>query len=71
MNVLSVNEEQSEKVKYFKFLNQFLLTPIKILLMNTLNQLKLNFKNIPCKSSNNGTKVDVLPYKMHLTKLAI
>jgi len=70
VKVLSVNEEQSEKIRYFKFLNQFFIdTNIKNFVDEYFKSTETEISKIfLAESSNNGTKVDVLPYKMHFDK---
>lgn len=70
VKVLSINQNASKEVRYFKFLNDIFLNQN---LKNFINEyFETNETEISkiflAESSNNGEKVDVLPYKMHFDK---
>ena len=70
VKVLSINEELSEKVRYFKFLNEIFNNKILTEFVREYFESKDTeiSKIFLAESSNNGKKVDVLPYKMHFDK---
>ena len=70
VKVLSVNEEVSKKVRYFKYLNEIFTNSNISEFVNEYfksNDTEVS-KIFLAESSNNGEKVDVLPYKMHFDK---
>ena len=70
VKILSVNEEQSKKVRYFKYLNEiFINTNISEFVNEYFESSDTEISKIfLAESSNNGEKIDVLPYKMHFDK---
>ncbi len=70
VKVLSVNQDSSKKVRYFKFLNDIFLNENLKDFINEYFETKETevSKIFLAESSNNGEKVDVLPYKMHFDK---
>ena len=70
VKVLSINQELSKKVRYFKFLNDIFLNENLKNFVNEYFETKDTevSKIFLAESSNNGEKVDVLPYKMHFDK---
>ena len=70
VKVLTVNEDLSKKVKYFKFLNEIFINNYITEFVGEYfksNDTEIS-KIFLAESSNNGEKVDVLPYKMHFDK---
>ena len=70
VKVLSITEDMSENIEYFQFLNQF-FTDSHLLqfVSNYFNSQNIEISKIfLAESSNNGEKVNVLPYKMHFDK---
>ena len=67
VKVLSINQDSSKKVRYFKFLNDiFLNQNLKNFIDEYFETTETEISKIfLAESSNNGEKVDVLPYKMH------
>ncbi len=67
VKVLSVNQDSSKEVRYFKFLNDiFLNQNLKNFIDEYFETTETEISKIfLAESSNNGEKVDVLPYKMH------
>lgn len=70
VKVLSINQDSSKKVRYFKFLNDiFLNENLKDFVDEYFETKETEVSKIfLAESSNNGEKVDVLPYKMHFDK---
>ena len=70
VKVLSVDQDSSKKVRYFKFLNDIFLNENLKDFINEYFETKETevSKIFLAESSNNGEKVDVLPYKMHFDK---
>ena len=70
VKVLSVDQDSSKKVRYFKFLNDiFLNENLKDFVDEYFETKETEISKIfLAESSNNGEKVDVLPYKMHFDK---
>ena len=70
VKVLSINQDSSKKVRYFKFLNDiFLNQNLKNFIDEYFETTETEISKIfLAESSNNGEKVDVLPYKMHFDK---
>ena len=70
VKVLSINQDNSKKVRYFKFLNDIFLNENLKDFVNEYFETKETeiSKIFLAESSNNGEKVDVLPYKMHFDK---
>ena len=70
VKVLSINQDASKKVRYFKFLNDiFLNQNLKDFVDEYFETKETEISKIfLAESSNNGEKVDVLPYKMHFDK---
>ncbi len=70
VKVLTVSQEEAEKIRYFKFLKDFfdnepLISFIKDYFATDEVEITKIFL---AESSNTGEKVDVLPYKMHFDK---
>ena len=67
VKVLSINQDSSKEVRYFKFLNDiFLNQNLKNFIDEYFETTETEISKIfLAESSNNGEKVDVLPYKMH------
>lgn len=70
VKVLSINQELSKKVRYFKFLNDIFLNKNLKDFVNEYFETKETevSKIFLAESANNGEEVDVLPYKMHFDK---
>ena len=70
VKVLSINQDSSKEVRYFKFLNDiFLNQNLKNFIDEYFETTETEISKIfLAESSNNGEKVDVLPYKMHFDK---
>ena len=70
VKVLSVNQDLSKKVRYFKFLNDiFLNENLKNFVDEYFETKETEVSKIfLAESANNGEEVDVLPYKMHFDK---
>ena len=70
VKVLTINQDSSKKVRYFKFLNDiFLNKNLKDFVDEYFKTKETEISKIfLAESSNNGEKVDVLPYKMHFDK---
>ena len=70
VKVLTVDEELSKKVRYFRFLNEFFNnTNISEFVNDYFESKDTEISKIfLAESSNSGEKVDVLPYKMHFDK---
>ena len=70
VKVLSINQDNSKKVRYFKFLNDIFFNENLKDFVNEYFETKETeiSKIFLAESSNNGEKVDVLPYKMHFDK---
>lgn len=70
VKVLSINQDSSKKVRHFKFLNDiFLNQNLKDFVDEYFETKETEITKIfLAESSNNGEKVDVLPYKMHFDK---
>ena len=68
--VLSINEESSQKIKYFQYLNKFFVNKNIInFVQNYFNSDEIEISKIfLAESSNSGEEVNVLPYKMHFDK---
>ena len=69
VKVLSITEEDTKK-KNFGFLNEFFINvKLKEFVQEYFESEKIEIAKIfLAESSNNGEKVDVLPYKMHFDK---
>lgn len=69
VKVLSITEEDTKK-KNFGFLNEFFINvKLKEFVQEYFESEKIEITKIfLAESSNNGEKVDVLPYKMHFDK---
>ena len=70
VKILSIKQDSSKKVSYFKFLNDIFLNQNLKDFVNEYFETKETeiSKIFLAESSNNGEKVDVLPYKMHFDK---
>ena len=70
VKVLSINQDSSKEARYFKFLNDiFLNQNLKNFIDEYFETTETEISKIfLAESSNNGEKVDVLPYKMHFDK---
>lgn len=70
VKVLSVKQEDSKKIRYFMYLNDIFTNNNLIkFIQNYFESTEIEISKIfLAESSNNGTKVDVLPYKMHFDK---
>lgn len=70
VKVLSINQDYSKKVSYFNFLNDIFLNENLKDFVNEYFETKETkiSKIFLAESSNNGKKVDILPYKMHFDK---
>jgi len=70
VKVLSINQDVSKKVRYFKFLNDIFLNENLKNFVNEYFETKETevSKIFLAESANNGEEVDVLPYKMHFDK---
>ena len=70
VKVLSITEEESKKEKCFKYLNEIFNDSNLSEFVNEYFESKDTeiSKIFLAESSNNGEKVDVLPYKMHFDK---
>jgi hypothetical protein len=70
VKVLSVTKELSIKVKYFKYLNEIFNNSNLSEFVNEYFESRDTeiSKIFLAESSNNGEKVDILPYKMHFDK---
>lgn len=70
VKVLSVTEELTKKVRYFKFLNEIFNNKNLSEFVSEYFESKDTevSKIFLAESSNNGEEVDVLPYKMHFDK---
>ena len=70
VKVLSINQDSSKKVSYFKFLNDiFLNENLKDFVDEYFETKETEVSKIfLAESANNGEEVDVLPYKMHFDK---
>ncbi len=70
VKVLSINQDSSKETRYFKFLNDiFLNQNLKNFIDEYFETTETEISKIfLAESSNNGEKVDVLPYKMHFDK---
>jgi|TARA_B100000902_G_scaffold209662_1_gene199507 hypothetical protein len=70
VKILSINQEDSKKIRYFRYLNDiFTNHNLTEFIKNYFNSEEVEISKIfLAESSNNGEKVDVLPYKMHFDK---
>jgi len=70
VKILSIKQEDSKKIRYFRYLNDIFLNHNLIeFVQNYFNSREVEISKIfLAESSNNGEKVDVLPYKMHFDK---
>jgi len=70
VKVVSITQKDSQKIRYFKYLNDFFLNRNLIeFIQNYFESTDVEISKIfLAESSNNGEKVDVLPYKMHFDK---
>jgi len=70
VKALSIDQFSAERVRHFKFLNEiFLNQNLKDFVDDYFQTKETEISKIfLAESSNNGEKVDVLPYKMHFDK---
>ncbi len=70
VKVISITQKDSKKIRYFKYLNDIFLNRNLIeFIQNYFESTDVEISKIfLAESSNNGEKVDVLPYKMHFDK---